>query len=1077
MNRHHNLFVLWAALLTVALCGQISSWDTTITYGYSGSPLSYNLFFKLDSGMGATDYLHLLWPEALHSSTDKTKVLVTLISSENNYQITQVACSASPVGTTGDYYVSFGSALTAGKWYQIQVYPNVANTLTQGLIQMETVSDYGSNYISYDQNFAFGYYKINSGAIPSTLTVAVSSTSTNKNKASQIYTVSIDLTPHVTLASGGNFTVFLYYDGTQAAHQGSGTTLLDFSFAGICQSAIPASCPSCTAAVLNYCAISSDLSTITFSTGTVTANTIITITAQVQNPVYVSTRGVRAYYVDFVSGIVQENGQIVSALTVNPITISSPGVSRVQLLWGIQKDYTDTPVSGIVFGIYKAASVGYVGPLNSFNNGFMLSDTPPINAVFSVRMTLGALGVLEGSIVHNLPAATGQTVFCSYSGIYLTCKNVGAFINTNYRYFISGKAYFSSSTSNPLSAFGDVSIMSVVTDNNGNSLNVNLFTSMVTGENIVVTPSSEYLDTGGWHSTSYKVGYTRIVSYADDLTLSSTANAVAGFFSGTNATVGIVPDLAGSQQLLFLLNVPQSSMDGGSSSNLYTMKILYNPNVIGFETGADGLGLDFVGYSTSLSAWSISYTSCYQDSAIMCQKYSNSGSQLMNSQTTTNDSSGNPLYGIYVFNCGGAVNSTSYCPSGVCKSTCQIFKGYSTSDTYGGVVSMRRVTFPSGYHSPLYADSNLLDFVVAFFQNGALVSSTLINAYTIKAAKLTNIKYSYVNFYDNGGSIWNKGVRIPMLARVGGGVLPTESLGATVVAVFFDENMDATTFLTSSTSNYSIGCSTGTCNYYPNLNVPVPRDNWHNSDRVEFYNLPSIQNEFNLLVPITQKVANPPRSLNVAFLAQNYTVNGVTGLLRVLSVYRLFGPTVTGSVQGGSIGTLNGLTGGYCCMPSMDMTSTSWSMAGSFSYGLNTSNIQDNPPNNTFLLGSNSVFNSYPSNGSYWGGAITITSFNYNIFAAATVSFNSPPANTSSTCSIFSYVYNEVVAGNADRTGKYVYAAYCPIDTYMNLGSTAANIVFNNPQYPNYFVSGFPIQTVLAYAYSDNYGIMRAYNL
>ena len=367
-----------------------------------------------------------------------------------------------------------------------------------------------------------------------------------------------------------------------------------------------------------------------------------------------------------------ENGQVISALTVNAITISSPGTSRVQLLWGVQKDYTDATVSGVVFGIYKASSIGYVGPLNSFNNGFMLSDTPPISATFSVKMTLGAQGVLEGSIVHNLPAATGKTVFCSYSGIYLTCQNVGAFINTNYRYFISGKAYFSSATSNPLSAFGDVSIISVVQDSNGNSLSVKLFTDMVTNENIVVTSSTEYLDSSGWHSTSLKVGYTRVVSYADDLTLSSTANAVAGFFTGSNATVGVVPDLSGSQQLLFFMNVPQASMDVGSSSNLYTMKILYNPNVIGFETGADGLGLDFVGYSSALGAWSISYTSCYTDAAIMCQKYNNNGNQTMNSQTTVNDSSGNPLYGIFVFNCGGRLNTTTYCPGRVSKSTCQI---------------------------------------------------------------------------------------------------------------------------------------------------------------------------------------------------------------------------------------------------------------------------------------------------------------------------------------------------------------------------------------------------------------------
>lgn len=206
---------------------------------------------------------------------------------------------------------------------------------------------------------------------------------------------------------------------------------------------------------------------------------------------------------------------------------------------------------------------------------------------------------------------------------------------------------------------------------------------------------------------------------------------------------------------------------------------------------------------------------------------------------------------------------------------------------------MRRVVFPSGYQSPLYADNNLMDFILAFYHGSTLISNSLINAYTIKAARMANIKYSYVNYYDNGGTTFNKGVRIPMMARLGGGILPTESLGATVVALFFDENMDATTFFTSSTTNYSIGCSTGQCLYYPNLQVNTPTNTWHCTDRVEFYNLPSIQNEFNLLVPITQKLGNPPKSLTVAFFVENYTVGGVTGLLRTLSVYRLFGPAVT----------------------------------------------------------------------------------------------------------------------------------------------------------------------------------------
>jgi hypothetical protein len=70
-------------------------------------------------------------------------------------------------------------------------------------------------------------------------------------------------------------------------------------------------------------------------------------------------------------------------------------------------------------------------------------------------MTIGAQGVLEGSIVHNLPPYSGMTVYCSYINTYILCKNVGAFINTNYRYWISGKAFFSMSTANTIT-FGGV---------------------------------------------------------------------------------------------------------------------------------------------------------------------------------------------------------------------------------------------------------------------------------------------------------------------------------------------------------------------------------------------------------------------------------------------------------------------------------------------------------------------------------------------------------------------------------------------------------------------------------------------
>ena len=37
---------------------------------------------------------------------------------------------------------------------------------------------------------------------------------------------------------------------------------------------------------------------------------------------YVSTRGIRAHYVDFISGVIQDNGYLAAALSVNSIAIN-----------------------------------------------------------------------------------------------------------------------------------------------------------------------------------------------------------------------------------------------------------------------------------------------------------------------------------------------------------------------------------------------------------------------------------------------------------------------------------------------------------------------------------------------------------------------------------------------------------------------------------------------------------------------------------------------------------------------------------------------------------------------------------
>lgn len=54
--------LLLIALLLALTQGHIYSSPPTITYGYDGYPYYYSLFLSLETGIGASDYLRIVWP-------------------------------------------------------------------------------------------------------------------------------------------------------------------------------------------------------------------------------------------------------------------------------------------------------------------------------------------------------------------------------------------------------------------------------------------------------------------------------------------------------------------------------------------------------------------------------------------------------------------------------------------------------------------------------------------------------------------------------------------------------------------------------------------------------------------------------------------------------------------------------------------------------------------------------------------------------------------------------------------------------------------------------------------------------
>jgi hypothetical protein len=139
-----------------------------------------------------------------------------------------------------------------------------------------------------------------------------------------------------------------------------------------------------------------------------------------------------------------------------------------------------------------------------------------------------------------------------------------------------------------------------------------------------------------------------------------------------------------------------------------------------------------------------------------------------------------------------------------------------------------------------------------------------------------------------------------------------------------------------------------------------------------------------LLVPVTPNPSNHalPKFLTIAFFSKNYTLGDVSGLLRTLSVYRLFGAAVNSAITG-VIGSINGMTQSSLSSPDADFTAINTNGGSFINYALNMSNIVANPPNNTFTYG----YSRGVTFGGTFGAGITITSLYYNIFASSTLAF------------------------------------------------------------------------------------------
>lgn len=57
-------------LLTIIAIAQMHIYSSTpkVTYDFNGRPKFYSLYMSLQTGLGANDYLRLIWPEQIHNT-------------------------------------------------------------------------------------------------------------------------------------------------------------------------------------------------------------------------------------------------------------------------------------------------------------------------------------------------------------------------------------------------------------------------------------------------------------------------------------------------------------------------------------------------------------------------------------------------------------------------------------------------------------------------------------------------------------------------------------------------------------------------------------------------------------------------------------------------------------------------------------------------------------------------------------------------------------------------------------------------------------------------------------------------
>ena len=317
-----------------------------------------------------------------------------------------------------------------------------------------------------------------------------------------------------------------------------------------------------------------------------------------------------------------------STPALSSLRVSFGGTLHLKFLWGLEQTIAGYSHLVPYNKIFKQSSAGITGPLNSLYIGFTVQQPCPISSVLKIRVQIGATGILEGSIVTNLPQfsssstlSSSQSNDCYYDSVLkeVVCMNVGAFLDTTIEYFVAVKAFYDSTTGATVTNYGQVTVESII-----NGVRSESIYNLLAGTTVNVYQNTEFMDTAGWHSrTAFGFGSTQIVTAAEDTTqfLKATPLAITGFLSSGASAVGVVPQDGTVQQLLYFIKADETALCGGPGTcgtNAYMrMNVLFNPRIVQFQDGYLNKGIDFAAWDASLTtpAYNVDSVLCYRATA------------------------------------------------------------------------------------------------------------------------------------------------------------------------------------------------------------------------------------------------------------------------------------------------------------------------------------------------------------------------------------------------------------------------------------------------------------------------------